>query len=92
MPMPQEYRDQLLERHLTAEAEARRATRRDLLRTCGHLVFWVACGLVLFGLAFHTDNYQIGMVFWWAAHAVWLSGVAFSLLAAYRRGEKRGDW
>jgi hypothetical protein len=32
------------------------------------------------------------MMFWWAGHAVWIGGVAGALLAAYRRGERRGDW
>jgi hypothetical protein len=31
-------------------------------------------------------------VLWWTGLGVWIPGVLFSLLAAYRRGEKRGDW
>jgi len=32
MPMPQEYRDALIEKHALAEREARRDTRREMLR------------------------------------------------------------
>ena len=92
MPMPKEYRDRLLAEHETAEEGARRETRRDILRTAGHLAFWVLFGMALFGFAFHTSDHAVGMIFWWAAHAVWIGGVAGALLAAYRRGEKRGDW
>jgi hypothetical protein len=92
MPLPKEYRDGLIERHEIDERAARRETWRDMLRTIGHLAFWVLCGLALFGFAFHTSDHSIGMIFWYAAHAVWIGGVTFSLLAAYRRGERRGDW
>jgi hypothetical protein len=92
MPLPKEYRDGLIERHETNERAARRETTRDMFRTIGHLAFWVLCGLALFGFAFHTSDHAIGMMFWYAAHAVWIAGVTGSLLAAYRRGERRGDW
>ena len=92
MPMPQRYRDELVASHERAYREARSETFRDLLRTAGHLGIWVCSGLSLLGLALHSSVHMTGMVFWWAGHAVWLGGVSFSLLAAYRRGEKRGDW
>lgn len=92
VPLPKEYRDALIESHEESERSARRETTRDLLRTMGHILVWVLCGLGLFGLAFHATDHAIGMVFWWAAHAVWIGGVSGALLAAYRRGECRGDW
>jgi hypothetical protein len=92
MPLPQRYRDALVKSHEESERSARRETTRDLLRTCGHIIVWVACGLGLIALALHSTDYSVGMVFWWAAHAVWIGGVSGALLAAYRRGERRGDW
>jgi hypothetical protein len=92
MPMPRKYRDELIAKHESADRAAKGEAFRDLLRTCGHLVFWVLCGLTALGLALHATNRTIGMVYWWGGHAVWLSGVSFSLLAAYRRGVLRGDW
>ena len=90
--MPQKYRDELAASHERAHHGAKGETFRDLLLTAGHLTFWVTCGLALIGLSFHTTMHSEGMMLWWAGHAVWLGGVSFSLLAAYRRGEKRGDW
>jgi hypothetical protein len=92
MPMPQEYRDALIEKHSRAEREARRDTRREMLRVMGMIAFWVACGLFLLGMALHVTDRTIGMAFWWAGHIVWVGGVASAIHSAYRRGEARGDW
>ena len=92
MPISRDRYEELIARSETARQAARRDTRRDLFRAMGHIAFWVVCGLVLFAWAFHVTDHAIGMIFWWAAHVVWIAGVAFSILAAYRRGEKRGDW
>ncbi len=90
--MPQRYRDAQIESRQRSEREAGRATRRDLFRACGHILSWVVCGLALLGLALHSSDPVMGRVFWLAGQTVWLGGVMFSLLAAYRRGERRGDW
>jgi hypothetical protein len=85
------YEDQVAR----SEAEHRAArgeTYRDLARTCGHMVFWVLVGWVCIGFAVHTTSVAFGKVLWWTGIALWIPGVLFSLLAAYRRGEKRGDW
>jgi hypothetical protein len=92
MPMPQEYRDALIEKHARAEQEARRDTRREMLRVVALIAFWVACGLFLLGMAMHVTDRTIGMAFWWAGHIVWVAGVASAIFSAYRRGEQRGDW
>jgi hypothetical protein len=92
MPMPQEYRDALIEKHERAEREARRDTRREMLRVVGMIVFWVACGLGFIGLALHSTDHAVGMMLWWAGHIVWIGGVASAVFDAYRRGERRGDW
>ena len=92
MPMPQEYRDALIQKHARAEREARRDTRREMLRVMAIIVFWVACGLFLIGMALHVTDHTIGMAFWWAGHIVWVAGVASAIHSGYRRGEARGDW
>lgn len=92
MPMPQEYRDALIEKHTRAEREARRDTRREMMRVLALIVFWVACGLGLIGMALHVTDRSIGLAFWYGGHAVWIGGVASAIHSAYRRGEQRGDW
>ena len=92
MPIePKLYRE-LIAKHEAAHKEAKSDTLRDLLMTCGHLAFWVLCGLALLGMALHSTDPSWAGIFWKAGHLVWIAGVLFSLLAAYRRGEKRGDW
>lgn len=92
MPMPQKYRDALIESHRQSEVSARRETTRDMFRAIGHILFWVSCGLAFLGLALHATDRAVGMMFWWTGHAVWIGGVTSALLAAHRRGERRGDW
>lgn len=92
MPTLDELQTERVARHLEAEREARRDTRREMLRVLGMIMFWVACGLALIGMAFHVNDHTIGMAFWWAGHAVWIGGVASAIHSAYRRGEARGDW
>jgi hypothetical protein len=92
VPMPQEYRDALIEKHARSEREARRDTRREMVRVVATIAFWVLCGLGLMGTALHVTDRTLGMAFWWGGHAVWIGGVAGAILSAYRRGEQRGDW
>jgi hypothetical protein len=92
MPMPQEYRDALVEKHARAEREARRDTRREMLRVMALIAFWSLCGLALIGMAFHVTDRTIGRAFWLGGHIVWIAGVASAIHSAYRRGEQRGDW
>jgi hypothetical protein len=87
-----DYRAERVVRYAQAEREARRDTRREMLRVMGMIAFWVACGLLLIGMALHVTDHAIGMAFWWAGHAVWIGGVASAIHTAYRRGEARGDW
>ena len=92
MPIPRKKYEELIASHELAHRDARNDTFWDLLKTGGHLAFWVACGLAFLGLALHTTDASWGRIFWIGGHLVWISGVLFSLLAAYRRGEQRGDW
>ena len=92
MPTLDELQAERVARHLEAERAARRDTRHEMLRVLALIVFWVACGLALIGMAFHVSDRAIGMAFWWGGHAVWIGGVASAIHSAYRRGEARGDW
>jgi hypothetical protein len=92
MPIPQEYRDALVEKHERSEREARRDTRREMARTLGMILFWTVCGLGMIGMAFHSTDATIGRAWFIGGHVVWIAGVASALHGAYRRGEQRGDW
>lgn len=92
MPMPKEYREELVKSHERSERQARGDTRREMARTLGLIVFWTACGLALIGMAFHVTDATIGKAYFLGGHVVWVGGVAAALHSAYRRGEQRGDW
>ena len=92
MPIPKKAYDEMIARSKTEHRAAQSETLRDLLRACGHMVFWVLAGWTFIGLAAHSTNETLGWILYWAGYVVWIPGVLFSLLAAYRRGEKRGDW
>jgi hypothetical protein len=77
---------------LAAERDARRETRRDFLRASAQCVGFCAAGLFIMFFAFHVDDLQAGRAFLWGGMVVGYSGIAYTLLSAYRRGEKRGDW
>ena len=92
MPLPEKYRNQLLESHELAERLARRDTRRAWARVLGEIVLWTSLGLVGIALAWHTFDAQLGWVYWWTGAIVWVAGVSAAVITAYLRGEKRGDW
>lgn len=92
MPLPEQHYRQQIQDHEVAEREARRDSRRAWARVLGEIMLWTLLGLAGFGLAFHTFDFGLGMVYWWAGCVVWVGGVSTAVLSARRRGEERGDW
>ena len=77
---------------LAAGRDAQRETRRDLLRASLQCAGFCAAGLFVMFFAFYVDDLQVGRAFLWGGMLVGYSGIAYTLVSAYRRGEKRGDW
>lgn len=75
-----------------AHREAEREARQDFLRTIRDIVAWTCGGVLCIGLALHTGDAGLGWIWYWLGNSIWFGGVSFSILAAYRRGERRGDW
>ena len=92
MPLPEKYRREQIDNRAASEREARRESRRAWIRILGEIVFWTLLGLGGFGLAFHTFDYDLGRIYWWAGSVVWVAGVTAAVFSAHRRGEERGDW
>ncbi len=92
MPLPKDIRDDMAARYAEAAREADREQRRDYVVTALTCVFWCAFGVGLVGWSMHTTDLTYGK----AAFALGVGGgnggIIFTLLAAYRRGERRGDW
>ena len=92
MPLPKALLDELQRRRVKESVEARRETRRDLVFTALRCMCWCLLGLLSMGMAFHSTDPVWGRALFYLGFGVGNGGILYSLLAAYRRGEKRGDW
>lgn len=92
MPLPEELLEQMAARNRAAESRARWDMRTDAVLTALTCLFFSACGIAMIGFALHTTDIWMGRAFFWGGIALGNSGIIFALLAAYRRGERRGDW
>ena len=75
-----------------AERESRSILRGDLLRASLQCVGFCALGMSIMFWAFWVNDVLLGRAFLYGGMAVGYAGIAYAILSAYRRGEKRGDW
>ncbi len=77
---------------LEAERQITRAYRREMVLTALACLFWSGLGAVIMlsGLAVH--GVQKGWALVWTGLVVGYSGITWTLVRAYLRGEARGDW
>ncbi len=92
MPLPSEIREELSRRHFEAHRQAERDTRADLIRTALACWGWCLLGIGSIAWSFHTTDETLGRAAFWTGIGTGNAGMIFTLLAAYRRGEQRGDW
>ena len=92
MPTRKELYEAMGRERDAAELEASRVRRRDLVRTGVLCVAWMLVGLYLLGWSVHTTDDRYGWLAFYSGLIVGNAGIVFTLLAAYRRGEQRGDW
>jgi len=78
----------------------RLATEREVTRDAWRVMLWAlvgcvgscAIGMLLLGIAFWVNDRELGLVFFWSGLILGYSGMSYSLLSAYHRGEKSGYW
>jgi hypothetical protein len=87
-----QLRVEMQEKRMREREEAAAETRHDLLLTAVLCVLWSAAGIFLLLWSFHTMNAAYGRMAFYAGLAIGNGGWVFTILAAYRRGERRGDW
>lgn len=92
MPLPADLLEEMAERSRAAEMRASWDRRLDLTITAIVCLLFSAAGIACIGYALHTTDPWIGRIAFWSGLAVGNSGILFTLLAAYRRAERRGDW
>ena len=91
MPSPQ-ILDAIAERAIQASEDADRERFRDLIRSALLCLFWAAVGLFCVAWSVHTTDVAYGKMAFFAGLGLGNGGIAFTLAAAYIRGERRGDW
>jgi hypothetical protein len=92
MPLPRARAEELAaERRAEAEL-AHRDTLWDYVLTALTCLVWAGLGIFLLMWSAHTTSLTYGRIAFWAGLAVGNGGVLFTLIAAYARGERRGDW
>ena len=92
MPTRKELYEAMAHQRAEEAEEASSETVRDLAISAALCVGWAAIGIVCILWSAHTTSMFYGKVSFFSGIALGNGGVIFTLLGAYRRGEKRGDW
>lgn len=92
MPLPDHLLDELERKHAGEAEAADRDRRRDMLLTGVRCLGWSALGIACILWSAHTTSMAYGRMAFFAGVGIGNGGIIWTLLAAYRRGERRGDW
>ena len=92
MPIDKRLYEELQAKHEAGHRDAERDRRWSLIRSGLACLLWAFLGLVCYGFAFHTTDAQMAEIYKWGAQLITYGGISFTLIRAYRAGEKRGDW
>ena len=92
MPLPRHILEDQARRRANENELAQRDAFWDYVRTALTCVMCSAIGIFLVLWSFHTTNMTLGKAAFSAGLGIGNGGIIFTLLGAWRRGEKRGDW
>jgi hypothetical protein len=84
--------DEMIAKRAAEAVAAHRDKVRDLTRSALACLGWSLLGVACILWSAHTTNYTLGKAAFYGGIGIGAGGILFTLLAAYRRGEKRGDW
>ncbi|HZS59093.1 MAG TPA: hypothetical protein VFA43_07465 [Gemmatimonadaceae bacterium] len=92
MPLPKALLESMAAKRREESVQANRDKFRDYARTALMCFVWCAVGTFFLAWSAHTTDEVLGRAAFWGGLGLGNAGIIFTLLAAYRRGEKRGDW
>ena len=92
MPLPEEILQYMARRYESNAVLAERDKLWDFGRTALFCLLWSAIGIMCILWSAHTTSVVYGRIAFFGGLGIGNAGIIFTLLAAYRRGEKRGDW
>ena len=84
--------ESMAERRRDEAVQANRDKVRDYVLTAVTCFAWCGIGTFLIAWSAHTTDETLGNMAFWGGLGLGNAGIIYTLLAAYRRGEKRGDW
>ena len=87
-----ELYEQIAARGVQEREAASRDTIRDLAVVALVCVGWSLVGIACIAWSAQTSSLFYGRLAFYTGVGLGNAGVIFTLLGAYRRGEKRGDW
>jgi hypothetical protein len=92
MPIDKKFYEEMQAKREAEHVHAERDRRWSFIRSGIACLIWAAAGLVCYAFAFHTTDAAMAQIYKWGAYLITYAGISFTLLRAYRAGEKRGDW
>jgi hypothetical protein len=92
MPLPKQLLDSMAAKRREEHVRAERDKVRDYVLTALTCFGGCAAGVALIAWSAHTTDMALGDMAFWGGLGVGNAGIIYTLLAAYRRGEKRGDF
>src|SRR5437868_6068679 len=92
MPLPKHVYEEMIERHAAAHRIGARLRFWAWFRTLLLCWFWLLLGMFLVGWSFHPTHAVLGHIAFWLGLAVGNGGFLFTLIAAWRAAEARGDY
>lgn len=92
MPLPAHILEELGRQRLAEQREADRVTRREYVRAILRCFLWMTVGIALLSWSVHTTDLAHGLAAFWGGLIVGNGGICYTLIDAYLRGERRGDW
>jgi hypothetical protein len=92
MPLPKHILEDLAARRARENEAAERDEMRLMMVTSAWCIFWSLAGILSILWSAHTTNLFHGRIAFYAGIGLGNGGILFTLLNAYRVGEKRGYW
>ena len=92
MPLPKHLLEEMALRRAVENEGAERDKLRLVLVTATACVFWAIAGIAPILWSAHTTSLVYGRIAFFAGVGIGNGGILFTLLNAYRVGEKRGYW
>ncbi len=92
MPLPAELLEEMSAKRRDEEVAANRDRLLDYFWTAMICLAWSSFGVVSVLWSAHTTSMTYGRIAFFGGLGAGNAGIIFTLLGAYRRGEKRGDW